>query len=555
MKHTKNTIVRISYIASIILLSTITIYIVLIFINSITPQLIIDVRLQQEKNTMPSGTLAQAGEKTAPVFAMGFTEGYNSYIQHQGNYLNIFLRDGNDAYKIESIGKPFPQSGAYLSRSGNVLYAFPVNAIDKIVYAFDPDKKEWTALKQDNARTSRKSKRDVLDFAPIRQCSAPKGMVGNYVLYRFCLIASGNVLFERTDRKFIHGIFQNALIPIYIANREITFWYSDAAHAKASGLLFCPRKEDAIDFDSCVRHDFETFGEFPYASFSGSGKKIVVTTNIGNIIEFNPDTSNIVYTRRSDGTSFQVYSAISYFNNTLLGTYPAGKLLTYEEGKLTSFTPELPVQKYSKSLPELQSLSLYKGKLFAGVWPWGMVYAYAPGTDRWRIFHRFFSSPEMSDGELTQEPYYNKRNTNELGQRILDLLPLGDSLYVATSSKSSKHLDNEKYDVAPESLTQYGQIYRIGSSGALSVDIGYIEPETTAHIRIIVRGKRMRVYRDGHALASTNIARGNFSCQGKMEKYNGIFGALKNVRADITIKRNQFQCGLSSILGKVFLSN
>lgn len=68
--------------------------------------------------------------------------------------------------------------------------------------------------------------------------------------------------------------------------------------------------------------------------------------------------------------SFQLYTMLSYHDRLLMGQYPTGELFEIagdEVRQIPGWPPRMPGA--SANAREAQTLAIYRGELFAGVWP------------------------------------------------------------------------------------------------------------------------------------------------------------------------------------------
>ena len=137
--------------------------------------------------------------------------------------------------------------------------------------------------------------------------------------------------------------------------------------------------------------------------------------------------------------SVQLYAILTYRDRLLMGQYPTGELFSYYGKELKHLPGWPPVMNgVRKNAREAQTLTLYGGELYAGVWPWGEVWNLGDRHGEWRFLGRMFTHPAPTD--KTTHPYEVQTTKlgavlNRWGQRVTSLVPFGDSLYLSTSSK------------------------------------------------------------------------------------------------------------------------
>jgi hypothetical protein len=111
--------------------------------------------------------------------------------------------------------------------------------------------------------------------------------------------------------------------------------------------------------------------------------------------------------RDPDGKSFQVYSALNYYDRLLLGHYPSGCVYEFDGQNIrlqAGWPPRLPG--VSGSAREAQTTTIYRGDLYIGVWPWAEIWRYDRDADHWHSMGRAFTGPALTD--TVTHPYEQK---------------------------------------------------------------------------------------------------------------------------------------------------
>jgi len=218
--------------------------------------------------------------------------------------------------------------------------------------------------------------------------------------------------------------------------------------------------------------------------------------------------------RECDGKSYQVYGMLNYYDRLLLAHYPSGCVYEYDGESLTerkNWPPPMPgVVGYAR---EAQSLGLYRGDLYTGVWPWAELWRFDRAAGKWFLVRRLFSRPTVTDKvghpfEAEINAYNaanNKKNVfNDWGQRATSMAAVGDSLYIGTSNKGGL-LRPPEYDFIDDAtLAQYGLVHRLKLPGHLSCQTRWVDGPTT--FQFVVANGRMSVSQDGDELAATEVA-------------------------------------------------
>ena len=209
--------------------------------------------------------------------------------------------------------------------------------------------------------------------------------------------------------------------------------------------------------------------EFAYA-FGQWHDHILAITNMGGVYRLRPSGWDVL--RVPDpGVSYQIYSALNYRDKLLLGHYPTGEIYEYAGDKLIlkkGWPPVMPG--VSHNAREAQTLAIYNGELYVGVWPWAEVWRY-DGSD-WHFVQRMFSHPLLTDA--VAHPYEAETKQvdsvyNLWGQRVTGLVPYKGSLIITTSSKGGAPWEPKFAFLTHEQQRDYGAIYRATLPGQLSV--------------------------------------------------------------------------------------
>jgi hypothetical protein len=214
----------------------------------------------------------------------------------------------------------------------------------------------------------------------------------------------------------------------------------------------------------------------------------------------------------------------------ILGHYPSGSLYVYDYNGLKEFAPPIPVPNNARDAErEVQTLTLFGGQLYAGVWPWGELWRLDLDALQWHFVARMFQIPEMSPDVVS--PYQVEMQEtvdvyNYWGQRLVSMVSYGDGLYIATMNKfaGSYDLDRDSF-LSTESLEQYGQVYRISGPLQITAPISWRQLTT---FRFRITPEKLEMYQDGVLLAQTENSSLLGGC-GKVDNIylgKGIYGAF-----------------------------
>ncbi|MFO0949321.1 MAG: hypothetical protein U1D30_25985 [Planctomycetota bacterium] len=385
------------------------------------------------------------------VLGAGFLGAYNTLVRSERRVVHFFVRDSRkeNAESMARLPRPTEDSGVYLFDVGNQLFeTSAAEGRDPGVRTWDFKDKEWKLAPDTDGTTM---------------------LAGNGVL--------------QTDSRSIRWNNQNLLTlkaeegvldKPYFAEGTLFFRLSYPKPAgRVARLAACALRvgeTKSIDWATAKFFNLATPGEFIYAYGQWNGD-VVVATNLGGVYRWAGGKWSVVRSA-SPGVSFQVYAMINYRDRLLLGQYPTGHLFEYCDGKieeLEGFPPRLEgVSKYAR---EAQTLAIYNGELYVGVWPWGEIWKFRSETSTWSFVGRAFTHPEVTDQE--QHPYQRETTAvdpviNQWGQRITSLVPCRGSLFVGTSAKSSRPFDKRFAFLAPEKWQEYGSVLEMTLPGQAS---------------------------------------------------------------------------------------
>ena len=393
---------------------------------------------------------------------------WNTRAQRGSDSLQLFFDTiPSQKLKIEDLGRPLPDSGTMLSRINGMLVALPIiNETEKNIAIYSPSNSSWKKYSPDEQRTLLSKKFVGLKDKDTSNCGLLTSLHESAVFYKSCAYTPELGLITATANS----------IPLATDGLGV-IRYVYSGIQDPSGIDYCLNEK-------CHHAHFMHRGAFPYL-ITRTNDGLVIGSNYGGVQFYNYKTDRVDRLRKSDEHSYQLYTSIYDGKNTLIGQYPDGRLLTLDGKKQITDNPQqLPLDKdILATAPEVQSLAAYDGRLFAGVWPFGELYVGSYNGD-WTLFKRFFSAPQKSN----LSPFTTEiSGQNELGQRIYDMITIGDSLYVVTSSKTALPLDKNLYPIEPRILEEYGHVYKI--SGGRTYDVPLTPLYTTGHQTI-----RLRIY-------------------------------------------------------------
>lgn len=455
------------------------------------------------------GSLFEARDADGKVIAgAGFADVYNTRFRCGRRTLQFFLRpDGGWAKPtLERLPHPGIGTGVYLCDFDNQTYAWS-DVRGNSVRRWDERKREWPA-----------------DYPPgMSAMRSGDGImrVGDGVL----VFASNRATYN--EREILAPPKSGKYYCHYYAQGHLCFYHQYEENGKSvTKVLACEwtpgdGKIDATQA-AAITAKFPRATPFVWGQYK---RQLITVSNYGGIYVFEDGKWRTVL-EADDKTSYQVYSSLHWRDRLLLAQYPTGNVFEYrgEAAKHLKDWPPVPVE-VSTAARECQTLGIYGGELMAGVWPWAELWK--RDEQRWTQLGRLFSHPALTKQQV--HPYEadarrHKLVANHWGQRITSMVPRGDSLLIATSSKGTGEWKQEYKFLTQQQRLEYGAVWRMKVPGNLAVPIKW----TGRPMRFVFRlsGSRMTISQDGEKLAETNLPR-NFKVSAnalKMTPGAGVFG-------------------------------
>jgi uncharacterized lipoprotein YddW (UPF0748 family) len=418
------------------------------------------------------GTLFELLDAKGRVLAGGgFQAAYNTQPRYERQLLQVFVRnpDGAVGWEVERLPAidsaatgfyPFSYDGQLLVHNRSEKGRRPT---DPRVLGWDVPSQQWQG-RDEAAPYSQRVEGKLLEVTPgevrwdgqvVLRPDGNKRFAEHY-------LAGGKLLIKEVDRQADPPINQLAVF----------VWDSPAT-------LPLERLSEAT-LELPIPY------EFMYA-FGQWQDQILAVSNNGRVSRLVGDQWETLR-EPEPGVSYQVYAALTHYDQLLLGHYPTGELYAYDGqqlSRLEGWPPRMPG--VSPAAREAQTLALYGGDLYVGVWPWGEVWRRDADRDSWCLADRMFKHPQPSPA--TVHPYENETRRvdpvgNLWGQRITGLYPLDQWLYITTSSKGSGPWEDKFDFLTPELQGDYGAIYRARVPGVMTVPVSWREGSTRLTIRI-----------------------------------------------------------------------
>lgn len=450
------------------------------------------------------GSLFEARDSTGRLIAgAGFHDVYNTHFRSNPRTLQFFVRPDGASPKpvIERLPHPNLGTGVYLFDVGSNLYAF-TSLNDNSVKRWDASSGEWRAELP----------------AGVSSIRAGDGItpVGHGAL----TFADSEAHYD--DRLILPAPDAGTRHNCYYANGYLCFYHRLAADSGAfTHVVACPwtPADGGVDLTRAIildtKYDFES--TFSWGQWND---EVITVSNSGGVYVLADGAWRVL--RDPDrNVSYQVYSMLRLRDRLLLAQYPTGHVFEYRGEAVTELAdwPPRPAD-VSSSARECQTLALYGGDLYAGVWPWAELARLdgsSPDAANWHALGRVFTHPPAS--AVTVHPYEadalaHSLVLNHWGQRLCSMVPLGDSLYVSTSSKGTAEWKPEYGFLSEEQRREYGAVLRLRVPGNLSAPIRW--PDGPTRLQFIVAAGTLKISQDDELLVETEFDTGPGLVRGKL---------------------------------------
>lgn len=463
------------------------------------------------------GSLFQVTDASGDVIAgAGFMGAYNTYYRSDRFMVHLFVRptEGEDMPQYTLFKRPTEGNHHYLFDVSGDLYASDRKSPENTLH--------WNAAV------------DAWEDA-----GAPSFQAGTR---RFSMLPNRLVCEDRPVFSFDPSVGTAGIY--YYAAGALFFHVATAdSPERCTFLHACPWDPDADDVvhaDAATIVPLEAPGEFPYAYGQLHGD-VYTATNNGGVYRFRDGKWDVL--RPSDPkTSYQIYTMLNYHDRLLMGQYPTGELFEIVGDEIIHLLgwPPRPPEASSRAR-EAQSLALYRGELFAGVWPWGEVWRLSGPAQDWSYAGRMFTHPEITPAitapyeqemNLLSEPVYNL-----WGQRITSLVPFSDMLLVSTSNKNGALFEERLRFLADGRHAEYGAVHGLTLPGHQSVPMVWTGRPVQFGVHLSAR--KITLLREGEMLASLPLPRD--SKPAAIHWGRGVFGPLHGRIDQIVSGENSVQ--------------
>lgn len=273
-----------------------------------------------------------------------------------------------------------------------------------------------------------------------------------------------------------------------------------------------------------------------YALYGYEGKLLIAGSG-SHIFEFSGGEFKIIPPDKEllnhidSEKSGELYSFIAYFDDVLIGHYPSGLLLKYGPDELATVQNSPPLvegewRSGTTYYREAQSLSIYGGDLYVGMYPWGRVFRLDRDTSQWG-YYRAFEHPQNTAGKF---PYADTYPKAEWAQRITYLTPYRGSLAAGMGSMRVNPQQSENSVSIPvEAFKDYGRVELLTVAASAMGQLKWTDEVVNLEFVAEVHG--LHIYQDGEEIAYTgaSISREFFEKTGQIEFGYGIYGPINGM--------------------------
>ncbi len=446
------------------------------------------------------------------VVGAGFSGAYNTYYRHDRHTVHFFVRptDGTRELSVTRTSRPNDVAGTYLFN------------FDGQVYSAEPDVRVWNE--------------SAAAWQPSPTRSRVDTRVGKHLLSfdGSTVVLDGETMLAAPAEGNYAGFYyaQGYLIFYHIYRPGETGYRSYTTDAEGySKLIACPWKpgDGPIDVSKASVETVPVVGEFPYA-YGQLGNQAISCSNIGGVYALRAGQWRTLV-EGSMETSYQVYAGFTYYDQLLLGQYPTGELFSFD-GETVKQLPGWPpvMEGVSTASREAQTIVLYGGELYVGVWPWGEVWRYQRELGTWDLARRMFTHPEPTNATL--HPYENETAAlggvaNQWGQRVTSMVPFEDSLLISTSAKWPSVWESKFDYVGKEGWKEYGAVTHVRVPGHLSAPVKWTEGPT--ELRFTINDTGLHIAQDGKELGTATLDDIAVGTLGEATWGKGAYGVFTGV--------------------------
>ncbi|MBX3437190.1 MAG: hypothetical protein KF861_06850 [Planctomycetaceae bacterium] len=460
------------------------------------------------------GSLFEVQDAAGRVVAgAGFQDVYNTHFRNDRHVVQFFVRpSGQDPkFTIERLPHPNLDCGVYLLDLDGRIYAWTA-AHDNAVRRWDDASREWVS--------------ELPPGVPGLRSGDGVMRLGSSLLTfaHDTATCDGRVILSPPAEGGYHNF--------YYARGHLCFYHRKAGEGAFTHLYACPwtpEESGAVDLSRAVVFDTPYDRETPFA-WGQWQDQVLTVSNMGGIYVFENGRWRTVLAP-DDKTSYQVYSILHWQDRLLLAQYPTGNVFAYqgaEAQRIDNWPPRL--EGVSPSARECQTLSIYRGEMFAGVWPWAELWRLDQDNQQWHSLGRMFTHPATTDAFV--HPYEREAQElglvlNHWGQRVTGMIPQGGSLILSTSAKGTVEWKEDYTFLTEAERLEYGAVLRLTMPGNLAVPMKWHERPT--RFEFTIRPGKLEIRQEGDLLGATDLPSDSVFDLSQLRVHwgRGVFGPLR----------------------------
>lgn len=352
----------------------------------------------------PLGSLFSLVDREGrPVCEVGFNWSYSSRVTGPNRQLQLWCNDSQEAIELASVGKP----------SGDVFRAAVANLDGRVIELTSNrvlNGSSWVAAASGggiqiglSGSVQRANLGDIGSYAGLTQNIQPVGNTTMRYVYRDypapTRVVYGETVIATAEFDLAAGIYAYGFV-----------WMSPIEGGAVYRCAFAPSVDQACG--PLERIEFAGGGAYALAVWNNA---LWIGDSLGQIwrIDRSGAIAHEFDGARLDplnsGSAGEFYAFAVFGDSLVAGHYPSGRLVRKTPtGSWTPFGPPLGtvdnLGTFIATEPEVQSLLVYAGRLWAGVYPWGELWQISREGDTASPI-RLFAAPEHTNPPF---PYSDK---------------------------------------------------------------------------------------------------------------------------------------------------
>lgn len=504
----------------------------------------------------PLGTLFSLVDREGqPVCEAGFSWSYSSRVAGPNRQLQLWCTDSREALELVSLGKP----------SSDVFRAAVVNLNGRVIELTSNlllDGSSWVAVASSGASpigmsgaVRRAGPGDIGSYGGLTQNAQQVGNTSIRFVYRDypapTRVVHGETVITTAEFDLAAGIYAYGFV-----------WLSPIEGGAIFRCAFAPASDRTCG--PLERIEFAGGSAYAIAAWNDA---VWIGDSLGQIwrIDLDGRVNHEFDGARLDplnsGRAGEFYSFAVFGDGLVAGHYPSGRLVwKTPNGSWTPFGLPLGsienLGTYNATELEVQSLLVYAGRLWAGVYPWGELWQIFP-DGKAAMPLRLFAAPQRAnppfpyadtllnaairigpgasgtcsfDGTFDQFLTWANAQTSwihdclarigyvsktDWGQRVPALTIAADAIYAATGNRLDHGYDpvRDEQILSPIAMAEYGRVWSVRLRNTGSTPVSW---PTDGHLRLAVqieRGRRIAVSADApRAVAVDGVELSRVTC-------------------------------------------